>query len=638
MSFLTPLAFIGALIGIPIILMYMLRLRRREVMVSSTYLWQQVLRDNEANTPWQRLRRNLLLLLQLIILALLVLTLARPFMIVPAVSSGQTALLLDASASMNATDINGDSRFNEARRRALDIVDTMSATDQMTVIRVAEVAEVLSPYTDNHDVLRAAINNAQPSDASGDWVGALTLASAKAASTENFHVVIISDGGVGSAANLPGIAGDVRYVPIGTSGSNQAITALATSALPGKPPQLFAQVHNYADQAAEVVFSLRIGGAFVTSQKNIVPTKGDWEIVSPPGLLPATFSTIEGSIAPSADSKVPDYLAADDNAWAVSTVTASRRVLLMTANNLFLEQVLRSSPGIQVVKGDLTRGLPTQSFDLYVFDGWLPNALPNGDLLIIDPPHSTPLFTLGAPSTATGNPVVDRSDPRMTFVDFSGINILKFTPAINVDWGKALIRVDGGPLLLAGDEGGRQVALLTFDLHDSDLPLQIAFPVLMSNLLDWFTPRSVISVGDALKVGQSLAIRPPLDAAAVRITLPDSTERTLPVDRQTLAFADTQTPGLYKLDILNGDKVIQSQPFAVNLFDPGESDIAPVQQLKLGGTTIATTGREEVGQREFWQEAALLALLVLLIEWFVYHRRLRVPTLMSPVLRRQRAT
>jgi hypothetical protein len=145
-------------------------------------------------------------------------------------------------------------------------------------------------------------------------------------------------------------------------------------------------------------------------------------------------------------------------------------------------------------------------------------------------------------------------------------------------------------------------------------------------------------VGDALKVGQSLAIRPPLDAAAVRITLPDSTERTLPVDRETLAFADTQTPGLYKLDILNGDKVIQSQPFAVNLFDPGESDIAPVQQLKLGGTTIATTGREEVGQREFWQEAALLALLVLLIEWFVYHRRLRVPTLMSPVLRRQRAT
>src|SRR5574341_1136278 len=105
MSFLTPLALIGGLIAIPIILLYMLRLRRREVVVSSTYLWRQVVQDQEANTPWQRLRRNLLLLLQLLILALLLIALARPFMTVQVVSSGQTALLLDASASMNATDL-----------------------------------------------------------------------------------------------------------------------------------------------------------------------------------------------------------------------------------------------------------------------------------------------------------------------------------------------------------------------------------------------------------------------------------------------------------------------------------------------------------------------------------------------------
>ncbi|HLU10946.1 MAG TPA: BatA domain-containing protein, partial [Oceanobacillus sp.] len=103
MSFLAPLAFLGALLAIPIILLYMLRLRRREVVVSSTFLWQQILRDREANTPWQRLRRNLLLFLQLLILAALVLGLARPYVIVPAVSAGQIAVLLDASASMNAT-------------------------------------------------------------------------------------------------------------------------------------------------------------------------------------------------------------------------------------------------------------------------------------------------------------------------------------------------------------------------------------------------------------------------------------------------------------------------------------------------------------------------------------------------------
>ena len=64
MSFLTPLGLIGGLLAIPIILLYMLRLRRREVTISSTFLWRQVLQDREANSPWQRLRRNLLLLLQ----------------------------------------------------------------------------------------------------------------------------------------------------------------------------------------------------------------------------------------------------------------------------------------------------------------------------------------------------------------------------------------------------------------------------------------------------------------------------------------------------------------------------------------------------------------------------------------------
>src|SRR5215475_10064758 len=140
MSFLAPIAFAGALLAIPIILLYMLRLRRREVLVSSTFLWQQVLRDSEANTPWQRLRRNLLLLLQLIILALIVFALARPFIVVPAVTTGQIELLLDASASMNATDIQGGgSRFEEAKRQALGIVDTMGVTDTMTIIRVTDI-------------------------------------------------------------------------------------------------------------------------------------------------------------------------------------------------------------------------------------------------------------------------------------------------------------------------------------------------------------------------------------------------------------------------------------------------------------------------------------------------------------------
>jgi Ca-activated chloride channel family protein len=634
MSFLTPLAFIGGLIAIPIILLYMLRLRRREVLISSTFLWQQIIQDQEANTPWQRLRRNLLLFLQLLILLLLVITLARPFTTVPAVSTGQTALLLDASASMNATDVDGRSRFDEAKRRALQIVNTKGPDDDMTVIRVSDVPQILTPYTSDREALRDAINDAHPSLAKADWVAALTLAAAGGTGVEEFNVVVISDGGLGQASGLPAIPGEVRYVPIGESSNNLAITALATDALPGEVPQLFAQIHNYGSQDADVIFSLRVDGELFASERYTVPAQDDLPIIST--ALPDQFTTIQASLTMPVASDMTDYLAQDNNAYTVSSGVDNRRLLLLTPGNLFVEQVLRSLPALQAFKGDVNSPLPTQPFDLYVFDGWTPTTLPDGNLLFIDPPDSTSLFIVGDTTTDTGNIIVKRDDPRMTFVDFTNVSLLQFRTLTGINWADTLIRADGGPLLIAGEVDGRKVAVLTFDVRDSDLPLQITWPVLMANLLDWFAPRNAIAATNSLNVGDTLVVRPPFEADSVRITLPDDTQRTLDVGRDTTIFAETGQTGIYMLEILKDGEVIQSQPFTVNLFEAGESDITPQPTIDIAGKTIAETVREEFGQREYWPEVMLLALLLLLIEWIVYQRRMRVPTVLTPVMRRRR--
>lgn len=637
MSFLTPLALIGAALAIPIILLYMLRLRRREVVVSSTFLWQQVVQDSEANTPWQRLRRNILLFLQLLILAFLVFALARPFIVVPAVSTGQIELLVDASASMNATDMpGGGTRFEEAKRQALSIVDTLGAGDTITLIRVSSVPEVVLPASNDPVLLRAAISGMQPSLTEADWVAALTLAAADAANAQDVSVVIVGDGGLGEASGLPAVPGEIRYVPVGLSDSNLAITALATRALPGAAPQLFAQVTNYGSQDADVIFTLRVDGELFTADRYTVPAGGDVPLTS--AALPANFTVLQAGLTRPAESTVPDYLAVDNTAWAVAADAGARRALVVTPGNLFLEQVLRSLPIIQAFKGDANRPLPNEPYDLYIFDSWLPAGdLPAGDILFINPPASTPLFTVGADSTATGNISVRRDDPRMAFVDFGRVNLLKFKRIGGAAWAETLIAADGGPLLLAGEVDGRQVAVLPFALHESDLPLQITWPVLMANLLDWFAPQSAISVPDGLRVGESLAIRPPFEATSVRITLPDGTTRSLDVGRETLAFADTGTPGIYRADILNDTTVLQSALFAVNLFSPDESRIAPQPTITLSGTTIAPSARDEIGQREFWPLAVLLALLVLVIEWTVYHRRMQVRTVFRPALRRGEA-
>ena len=179
MGLLVPGALALTVLALPIILFYMLKLRRREVVVSSTMLWRQVLRDREANTPWQRLRRNLLLLLQLLILALLVLALAQPYREVAAAVQGNVVLLLDASASMRAADVS-PTRFAAAQNVARGLIDGLGADEVMTIIAAGPSPHVLASTTGDKTALRRALTAAQATNGQADWQAALTLAAASA--------------------------------------------------------------------------------------------------------------------------------------------------------------------------------------------------------------------------------------------------------------------------------------------------------------------------------------------------------------------------------------------------------------------------------------------------------------------------
>ncbi|MFN8452936.1 MAG: hypothetical protein U0521_31050, partial [Anaerolineae bacterium] len=141
---------------------------------------------------------------------------------------------------------------------------------------------------------------------------------------------------------------------------------------------------------------------------------------------------------------------------------------------------------------------------------------------------------------------------------------------------------------------------------------------------------------DGLRVGDSLAITPQADTGSVRITLPNGDTHPLTYQGAPLAFADTSMPGLYTIEALGsqaimGGAVTQTATFAVNLLDPDESAIAPQPTITLGDTVVTQAVEEEIGQREYWTYLALLGLVVLLIEWYAYHRRLRAPTVFKPL-------
>src|ERR1700719_2248938 len=128
-------ALLATAVAIPaLLILYFLKLRRREMPVSSTILWRKAIQDLQVNAPFQRLRRNLLLLLQLLILLLIILSLARPVLNKDVTAGKISVILIDRSASMNATDIEGGrTRLDEAKKQARALVDTLEKNAQAMV-------------------------------------------------------------------------------------------------------------------------------------------------------------------------------------------------------------------------------------------------------------------------------------------------------------------------------------------------------------------------------------------------------------------------------------------------------------------------------------------------------------------------
>ncbi|HOM73375.1 MAG TPA: BatA and WFA domain-containing protein, partial [Armatimonadota bacterium] len=134
MGFLSPLVFLLAipLAGV-IIALYLLKLKRKERVISSVFLWKQAIQDVQANAPFQKLKKNLLLFIQLAVIVLAVVALARPFARTTGLAGQNIVIIIDSSASMSATD-SGKSRFDEARQKALAAVDRMGKGDSILVI------------------------------------------------------------------------------------------------------------------------------------------------------------------------------------------------------------------------------------------------------------------------------------------------------------------------------------------------------------------------------------------------------------------------------------------------------------------------------------------------------------------------
>src|SRR6476660_5237580 len=156
MKFLAPAAFAFAA-AIPVVVLFYLLKRKRVVqLVSSTLLWQKYLAEMQASAPFQKLRHNWLLILQILMLLLAVFALSRPYFSNQRAQTQLKVVILDASASMQSTD-ERPTRFEEARSQALKWVDSLRHNDQMVVLQAGATTEVKQSPTSEKAALRRAL-------------------------------------------------------------------------------------------------------------------------------------------------------------------------------------------------------------------------------------------------------------------------------------------------------------------------------------------------------------------------------------------------------------------------------------------------------------------------------------------------
>ncbi len=626
MSFLTPAALALALLAIPIILLYMLRLRRRRQAISSTMLWRELVRDRSANAPWQRLQRNILLFLQLLILAALVVALARPALISSEmIGGGSLIVLLDASASMAATDgEDGASRFQQATAQTQQLIDELDRNDQMTLVAVGRLPTVIAAATNDVELLQRELASLAPEAASADWAAAFTLAAGLAQGTTDPHLVIISDGSLPEA--LPAFSGDVAYLPMGRSADNLALSALGGRAS-GDAFELLVGVDNFGPAVGEAVLSIYVDEQLFDSRRVEIQSQQNaqfsWTLPSNAGVVQAVIAPAEGTA---------DFLALDNQAWGLVGGGKGQRVLLVSDGNLFLERLFAVLPGYEVTRfasiDDIvdSEGRP---FDLYIFDGVpIPNPLPSANVLIFDPQPSGDTEDLASTIAVTGvftDTAVTRmaDDERLVNVDWRGINIAQ-ARRVEASGLIPVISSAEGPLLLAGEISGRRIVVFPFDLAASDLPLQIAFPVIVANIAAWLNPGSTSMTADDVGPGTVVTLLPDARAESLIVTLPSGETRQLVVAAEAgpILFDETLLPGVYDISTQLADGApTPSGQFVVNFFEPGESLIAPSRTISVGQREISSAPDQPRGRHELWPFVLAAGLILLLAEWWITYDR-----------------
>ncbi len=577
----------------PVIMLYILKRKYKEEVISSSLLWKEVYKNTRANTPWEKFKKNIMLLLQIIIILFIILALMKPFLNFGGKSYKNIIMVIDNSASMN-TLYDDKSRLEQGKELAKEYLNGIKDGTNTYIISYDNTSNLLLNGDFNKDKARSIIDNIMPSYASGDISEVTSFVKAIGEGIgEEYEALIFTD----KEISLQDINGKIIY--LANSGLNGSIDNISHKFIEDKV-KVIATVTNNGDSVYEGDFSLYEGDEL--SKVEAVNLQVGESITLSFELDNINSEYLKGELSRK------DILVEDNTYYHVISENKINKVLLITKENVFLEKAFGAIENTEVYKtNDPSNITSTDDYDLYVFDNLMPESIPTkGSLLFINP-SSNELFNvlkggeLGEATAVKGEVSTYLEGTQFTL---SNYNIIE-TPY----YGKNILTIDNDSIGFKGELNDRKIAALSFDLHNSDFALKKEFPILMYELGEDLISTGMVYSSN-FKSGEKIVLKSSDYENEIKVVYPNGDIENLKAGEEVNS---SKYLGVYKL---NQNETKES--FAVNFPSKSESNTS-VQTIGENENIITSKGQLKSGIN-LGPLFILLAMIVVAIEWILYKK------------------
>lgn len=584
------------LITIPIlILLYMLKRKYREKEVASSLLWKEVYKNTQANTPWEKLKNNIMLILQIITILAVILALMNPFLKFGGQSYKNIIIVIDNTASMSAK-YNEVSRLEEAKKIAKDYIDSIKTGTNTYVVSFDGVANLELSDSSDKGLIKNKISNIKQSYGGSEINEVLSFVRALGDGLEGeYESLIVSDKNI--------ILGDVKgqSISLSSGGINGSIDNISHKFIDGKL-KVIANISNRGTEDYEGDFTL-YNGEKIVDVKGIKLKSADRTTIS------YEIDKVEGDYL-KGELSISDSIEGDNTYIDVINQSSQKKVLLVTEKNLFLEKAFGTLENVELFKtNDVENIREEEKYDLYIFDNITPTNIPKSGSILFVNSDSNSIFTSKAKETVSEIEGVNENLSRY-------LKDMKFTAAnyktIEIPyWGKSILKVGDESIAFIGENEGRTIAAIGLELHDSDVVLKKEFPILIYELSDKLLSSGMLYKNN-FKGGEKIELKSSNSSDTTKVINPN--KKSIEVKSGSNIDGKVQL-GLYRVS----EKVEseeRTEEFSVNY--PTELEGNLINEENINNSNLKDNNkflRRGLNLEPFF---IIIALFVIGIEWILY--------------------